>query len=74
MTRMVLSLEDREKAWLERKSRESGESMAEIVRQAIRQRQQAEEESLDQALAATRGLWKRGDGLRYQRKVRSEWK
>lgn len=74
MTRMILSLEDQDKSWLERKAREEGVSMAEIVRQAVRRMQHAEEESLDQVLAATRGLWRKGDGLRYQRAVRREWK
>jgi hypothetical protein len=71
---MILSLEDQDKAWLERKAREEGVSMAEVVRQAVRRMQHAEEESLDQVLAATRGLWHKGDGLRYQRAVRREWK
>jgi hypothetical protein len=74
MTRMILSLEDQDKSWLERKAREEGVSMAEVVRQAVRRMQHAEEESLDQVLAATRGLWRKGDGLRYQRAVRREWK
>ena len=74
MTRLILSLEDRERAWLERRSRETGESMAEIIRRAIRQSRQVEEESLEEALEATRGLWKNGDGLKYQRKTRREWK
>lgn len=74
MTRMILSLESQEKSWLERRSREMGVSMAEIVRLAVRRMRHAEEESLDQVLKATSGIWRRGDGLRYQRKIRREWK
>jgi hypothetical protein len=71
---MILSLQEHEKTWLQRRSRETGESMAEIVRRAIQSLQKSEEQSLDETLAATRGLWRKGDGLRYQRKVRQEWK
>ena len=74
MTRMILSLGDQDKSWLEQKAHREGVSMAEVVRQAVRRMQRAEEESLDQVLAATRGLWRKGDGLRYQRSVRREWK
>ena len=71
---MILSLEDQDKSWLERKARQEGVSMAEIVRLAVRSMKQAEEESLDQLLAATRGVWRKGDGLRYQRAVRRDWR
>ncbi len=74
MTRMILSLEDRDKSWLERKSAEMGVSMAEVVRLAVRRMRHAEDESLEKLLESTRGVWRRGDGLRYQRKVRGEWK
>ena len=74
MTRMILSLEDGEKSWLKRRSHETGESMAEIVRRAVRRLQESEEQSLDETLEATRGLWRKGDGLHYQRRIRSDWK
>jgi hypothetical protein len=73
MTRMILSFEEGEKSWLKRRSHETGESMAEIVRRAVRRLQESEETSLEETLAATRGVWRKGDGLRYQRKVRREW-
>lgn len=74
MTRTIISLEEQDKSWLERKAREAGVPMAEVVRQAIRRMKQAEDETLDQLLESTRGLWRKGDGLRYQRKLRQEWK
>ncbi len=74
MTRTIISLPEQDKSWLERKAREAGVPMAEIIRQAIRRMQRAEEESLDQLLKSTRGVWRKGDGLRYQRKIRQEWK
>lgn len=47
--------------------------MAELVRQAIRARRDAKVASLEQLLEDTRGLWKQGDGLEYQIRVRREW-
>ena len=50
--------------------------MTEIVRRALRLlREQAPppERSLSDLLEATRGLWKQGDGLAYQRRLRREW-
>jgi len=74
MTRTIISLEEQDKSWLERKAREAGVPMAEVVRQAIRRMQQADDQSFDQLLESTKGVWRKGDGLRYQRKLREEWK
>ena len=74
MTRLILSLEEREKSWLKRRSEETGESMAQIIRQAVRQLEEADQRNLDETLAVTRGLWRKGDGLQYQRRIRREWK
>jgi hypothetical protein len=77
MTRMILSIEPQDKAWLERSAKEKGVSMSECVREAIRRARNAEEgsrqESMDKLLAATSGTWRNGDGLRYQRRLRREW-
>ena len=48
--------------------------MAEIIRTAIRSLQQAEDKSFDEILDATSGVWRKSDGLRYQQKIRREWK
>lgn len=61
------------KSWLEQESERAGISMAELVRQAIRARRDAKVASLEQLLEDTRGLWKQGDGLEYQIRVRREW-
>lgn len=74
MTRMILSLDDHDKAWLERQAAEQGVSMAEIVRTAIRKSRAKEESSLKDILAGTQGTWKSGDGLKYQRRMRADWK
>ncbi|HEY7334873.1 MAG TPA: hypothetical protein VH639_08315 [Bryobacteraceae bacterium] len=72
MTRIVLSLEERETSWLKRRSESTGESMAEIVRRAVRKLKESEDE-LEELLEATKGIWRKGDGLEYQREIREEW-
>lgn len=46
--------------------------MAELVSQAIRARRDAQAASMEQLLEDTRGLWKQGDGLEYQIRMRLE--
>jgi Arc/MetJ-type ribon-helix-helix transcriptional regulator len=74
MTRMLISLEETDRHWLEQQSRESGVPMSEVVRQAIRRAQESEQKSMKDLLASTKGLWRGGDALRYQRRVRKEWR
>jgi hypothetical protein len=71
---MILSIEDQDKSWVERKAREQGVSMAEVVRNAVRQMRQSDQGTLEQVLKATQGIWRDGDGLAYQRRLRREWK
>jgi hypothetical protein len=70
MARMAIRVEDKDRLWLKRQARETGISMSEIVRDALCQVRKAES---DELLASTSGLWRRGDGLRYQRRIRREW-
>ena len=74
MTRMILSIEDHDKAWLERRAREEKVSMAELIREAVRRMRKADQQTREQTLKATQGIWRDGDGLRYQRRLRREWK
>jgi hypothetical protein len=74
MTRMLISLEHNDRQWLEQRAREAGVPMSEIVRQAIRRAQESEQKPMKDLLASTKGLWRQGDGLRYQRRVRKEWR
>jgi hypothetical protein len=73
MTRLLVSLNEQDRGWLERKARQTGASMAEVVRQSIQRMKKAEQKSFDELLRATSGVWRGGDGLRYQRKIRREW-
>jgi hypothetical protein len=74
MTRMLISLEENDRHWLEQRARETGVPMSEVVRQAIRLAQENSQKSMTDLLASTQGLWRQGDGLRYQRRIRREWR
>lgn len=50
--------------------------MTEIIRRAVRllhDQMESTKPSTDELLENTRGLWKHGDGLAYQEKIRDEW-
>jgi hypothetical protein len=74
MTRLLISLEESDRRWLEQRSQEIGVPMSEVVRQAIRQAQEIGQKPMKELLASTQGLWRKGDGLRYQRRIRKEWR
>jgi len=76
MVRTVISLEAKEKLWLDRAARAEGVPMTELIRRAVRllrEQSRRERPNLDDLLDATSGSFKLGDGLTYQRKVRREW-
>ena len=78
MIRTLISLDEEDKTWLDRRAKEEGLTMTELVRTAVRQyREQCEAsevaESLEQLLGRTAGIWQGGDGLAYQQSVRGEW-
>lgn len=74
MIRTVISLDPEDKAWLDKTAASTGQTMAELVRRAVRRLRDEEETSFREILKQTRGLWKAGDGLAYQRKIRREWR
>ena len=74
MIRTIISLEPADKAWLERKAREDGVPETEVVRRALRSLRRQEEASFEDLLEQSRGIWKKGDGLAYQRRLRREWR
>jgi hypothetical protein len=77
MIRTVISLDPEQKAWLDDTARELGKPMTEIVREALSQyriRQNLNRKpKLGTLLKRTQGIWRRGDGLAWQRKLRAEW-
>ena len=78
MIRTLISLEEEDKRWLDRKAKEDGMTMAQLVRIAVsRYREQCEREatapSLEELLRRTSGLRNGGDGLEEQVRLRDEW-
>lgn len=78
MIRTLISLDDEDKQWLDRKAKEEGMTMAQLVRIAVRRyREQSDREAsqpaLEELLQQTSGLWKGGDGLEVQARLRGEW-
>lgn len=76
MVRTVISLDPADKRWLDWKARAEGVPMTEIVRLAIRRFRETsieDEPTFDDLLKETKGLWAKGDGLEYQRRIRDEW-
>ena len=76
MIRTVISLDEESKKWLDQQAREENISAAELIRTAVRKyRDEKRREALPlkDLLEQTSGIWKRGDGLTYQRRLRKEW-
>ena len=78
MTRTIIALSKTDKRWLDARARRERVAMTEVVRRAVQTYRQSVESQeapgFEDLLAQTRGLWKSGDGLKHQRKLRSEWK
>jgi hypothetical protein len=73
-TRALITLPTEDKKWLKDYSRSHGISLAEAVRQGIHCLKKSEYKNLYYSLIErTRGIWSKGDGLKYQRNIRSEW-
>ena len=77
MPRTVINLDDESKAWLDRQAASLGVPMTELVRQAVRdfraKEQRAAPPSMQEILQRTSGIWRGGDGLEYQQRLRNGW-
>jgi hypothetical protein len=76
MVRTVVSLEEKDKRWLDERAAAEGVPMTEMIRRAVRllrEQTRRRQPGLDDLLDQTAGTWKRGDGLKYQEKMRREW-
>jgi len=72
--RIIISIPDEDKIWLEGYSKVHKISVAEAIRQGIEQLKRTKRQQTYRQLAErTRGIWKKGDGLAYQEKLRGEW-
>jgi Arc/MetJ-type ribon-helix-helix transcriptional regulator len=76
MVRTIISLPEKDKAWLDKRARDKKVPMTAVIREAVKALQEQEERqvALERALKASSGIWKNGDGLAWQRKMREEWR
>lgn len=79
MVRTVISLDERDKQWLDRKAREQGVSMTTLVRKAIREMRlrpaaaaNGDEPAFEEILRMTKGTWTKGDAAAWVRRLRRE--
>ena len=72
--RTIITISDMEKRWLMNYTKTHGISMAEAVRRGIAcLRASQRSGSYQETVNRTKGIWLKGDGLRYQEQLRSEW-
>ena len=72
--RTIITLSEEDKRWLENYSSLHQISMAEAIRQGIcKLKEAALFENYRTVVQNSKGLWKKGDGLNYQQKIRAEW-
>jgi hypothetical protein len=73
-TRTIITISDEEKRWLKSYSQMHRVSLAEAIRKGISCLKAVEGEKTYKALVKeTTGIWNQGDGLIYQKRLRSEW-
>ena len=73
-TRTIITISEEDKKWLESYGKARGISLAEAIRKGIRKLRENESGDTYRAMIdKTKGLWKKGDGLIYQRRLREEW-
>jgi hypothetical protein len=73
--RTIITISEGDKAWLENFSKAKGISLAEAIRRGIAQLKEREEKNTyGKLVEETGGIWKKGDGLAFQKKLRSEWR
>ena len=72
--RIIITLSQDDKLWIESYSKAYKISVAEALRQGIIiLRHQEGQEAYRRLVEATKGVWRKGDGLAYQLAVRSGW-
>ena len=73
--RTIITVSDEDKLWLDNYSRSFGISMAEAIRRGIARLKVEEGKSTYESIVRyTRGIWKKGNGLEYQKNLRNEWR
>jgi hypothetical protein len=77
MPRTIINLMPDDKAWLDAEAKRRGQSMTSLVSEAVAEYRirQLSAQSLEfvDSVNNTVGLWRQGDGLVWQARLRSEW-
>lgn len=75
MIHTIITIEESDKRWLDRYSRQHNQSTAETIRLAIKEfKKKAQEMNYQKALKDTAGLLrKKGDSVQFVRRLRKEW-
>jgi hypothetical protein len=72
--RIIITLSEEDKLWVDGYSQAHKISVAEALRQGLATlRHQEGLEAYRRLVEKTGGIWKKGDGLSYQQTIRSEW-
>jgi hypothetical protein len=72
--KIIITISDKDKSWLEAYSKSRGISIAETIRRGISELMEKEAEDLYKTVVLeTQGIWEEGDGMEYQEKIRTEW-
>jgi hypothetical protein len=72
--RTIITISNDEKRWLSDYTKRHGISMAEAVRRGIACLKSSHgKASYQMLLDETKGIWTKGNGLKYQEKMRQEW-
>ncbi len=79
MIKTLVSLEDKQKKWLDSLAKEKGVPMAFLVREAVAEymehggRARLPKKDIQDLIRRSAGSWKGEDGLKYQLRMRKEW-
>ncbi|CAN5236697.1 hypothetical protein BH24PSE2_BH24PSE2_13470 [soil metagenome] len=77
VARTIINIDESDKAWLDQQANAEQLPMTELVRRAVRlyraQQEARQRPDLAGILDRTSGIWKKGDTLDYQRRLRKEW-
>jgi hypothetical protein len=72
--RTIVTISEDDKLWLVGYSKAQKISVAKAIRRGIKcLKESTREKTYHRLVENTKGIWKKGDGLKYQEKLRSEW-
>jgi hypothetical protein len=72
--RIVITIADEDKNWLDGYAKVHKISVAEAIRQGVNQLKQGQrQKTYQKLLKSTYGIWRKGSGLAHQQKMRVEW-